>query len=160
MYSREKLRECEYDVTGLVDGTGYHFRVSAENAAGCSAASNELGPITARTPIKFTRALEDVEVKVEDSVKLLCEVNKDGTTATWYKDGNLLKPSDRFKVSQDGRRHVLTIKDITLEDESEYSCKVSYVISFLSVSIIGDFKITNLFVVLKLPYTYINSLLC
>lgn len=102
--------------------------MSAENAGGASAVSNEVGPITAKkptAPIKFVKPLEDQEAKVEDSVTLACEVNKDAVSATWYKDSNALQSSDRFRISHDGRRHVLVISDITLDDESQYSCKVS-----------------------------------
>lgn len=68
------MKDCEYDVTGLVEGTDYHFRVSAENAAGSSPHSKELGPITAKkpaTPIKFVKPLEDQEVKVSISYRAI-----------------------------------------------------------------------------------------
>lgn len=57
-------------------------------------------------------------------VTLVCEVNKDSTKAVWTKDGNELKPSDRFRITRDGRKHILEIHEITLEDEAQYSCKV------------------------------------
>lgn len=111
-------------MSGLVEGSDYYFRVSAENEAGAGATSKELGPLTAKTPVKFVKQLDDQEVKVEDCVTLVCEVNKDNTSATWYKDGTALKSSPRFKISSDGRQHILAINDITLDDESQYSCKV------------------------------------
>jgi len=124
MYFREKVTDHDYEVTGLVEGSNYHFRISAENVAGVGSSSSEVGPITAKDLIKFTIPLEDQDVKIEDSVELMCEVNKDNVSTTWYKDGNVLKSSDRYNIVQDGRRHRLLIKDVTLDDESEYSCKV------------------------------------
>jgi len=124
MYFRDKVTDHDYEVTGLVEGSNYHFRISAENVAGVGSSSSEVGPITAKDLIKFTIPLEDQDVKIEDSVELMCEVNKDNLSTTWYKDGNVLKSSDRYNIVQDGRRHRLLIKDVTLDDESEYSCKV------------------------------------
>lgn len=124
---RERVTDCEYDVTGLVEGSDYHFRVSAENAAGTSPASQSIGPITPKTPttpIRFLKPLEDKEATVEDTVTLACEVNKDNTKAEWFKDGLPLKVNDKFRVSRDGRRHQLVISDLKLEDEAQYSCKV------------------------------------
>ena len=54
-------------MTGLIEGSDYLFRVSAENAAGASPASKELGPITAKqpsTPLKFVKPLVDQDSKV------------------------------------------------------------------------------------------------
>ena len=57
-------------MTGLIEGSDYLFRVSAENAAGASPASKELGPITAKrpsTPLKFVKPLVDQDSKVSNT---------------------------------------------------------------------------------------------
>lgn len=126
--NRERVTDCEYDVTGLIEGSEYHFRVSAENTAGMSPASQPIGPVIPKapeTPIKFILPLQDQEAKVDDEeVTLVCEVNKDDTEAMWYKDGNLLQTTDRYKPSTRGRKHILTISNVKLEDEAQFSCQV------------------------------------
>ena len=62
--------------------------------------------------------------QVDDLVVLVCEVNKDNTKAKWLKDGNELQTTNRFRVSKDGRKHMLEIHDVTLDDEAQYVCKV------------------------------------
>lgn len=140
------MTDCTYDVTGLIEGTSYHFRVSAENTAGTSPASESIGPIvpkTPTTPLRFLKQLEDAEAKVEDRVTLTCEVNKDNTDAQWFKDDLPLKINDKFKAIRDGRRHQLVISDVKLEDEAQYSCKVKQSLKFYQTinSIVKKFNL-------------------
>ena len=54
-----------------------------------------------------------------------CELSKPGQQVTWLKDGVELKPDDRCEVVVDGCVHRLTIRNATLEDEAEYTVKLT-----------------------------------
>ncbi|PIK60955.1 putative titin [Apostichopus japonicus] len=81
------------------------------------------------TPLEFTSPLEDKQVPEEtEEVTLECEVSKDkpkDTEVTWKKGKDTLSPDDeKYVIKKDGRRHSLTIKDVTPEDADEYTCTV------------------------------------
>lgn len=43
---------------------------------------------------------------------------------TWLLDGDIIEPSSKFEfVVKDKERH-LVVKDVTLDDEGEYSCVI------------------------------------
>jgi len=57
-----------------------------------------------------------------ETVTFECELNKE-SPATWFMKGKEIKASDTFKMTQDGRKHLLTITDTLLDMTSEISIK-------------------------------------
>ncbi|CAB3240106.1 unnamed protein product [Arctia plantaginis] len=41
---------------------------------------------------------------------------------TWYKNGSLLKPSDKYTIKRDGDACCLYVRDLTLDDAGSYKC--------------------------------------
>ena len=69
--------------------------------------------------------LKEVQTVEGQTVEMSCELSKPGQTVTWLKDGVELVPDDRCQVVVDGCQHRLTINNATLEDEAEYTVKLT-----------------------------------
>ena len=74
--------------------------------------------------MEFIRTLTDVEVFEEETAMFECEIDKEGLTARWLKDGKKLPSLNQYSPKSDGKVHRLTIKDCTLEDEAYFTCVV------------------------------------
>lgn len=74
---------------------------------------------------KFTKNLSDVEGTETDSVKMVCEVSKAGAEVTWYRGEEELPEVGRYEQIVDGRKRILIIKALRMEDAGEYSCRLS-----------------------------------
>lgn len=76
-------------------------------------------------PLKITKPLSERYNSVEgDTLTLVCEVNKPGVVAMWLKDGEQITITDGYEITVDGCRHILTIPDVTLDDEAEYTIMI------------------------------------
>jgi titin len=60
-----------------------------------------------------------------DSVKLICEVSKPSAEVTWYKGEQELPEGGRYEQIMDGKRRILIIQDLKMEDVGEYTCRLS-----------------------------------
>lgn len=74
---------------------------------------------------EFTVPLKEVQSVEGQTVEMSCELSKPGQKVTWLKDGVELQPDDRCEVVVDGCVHRLTIRSATLEDEAEYTVKLT-----------------------------------
>ncbi|KAM6436429.1 myosin-binding protein C, slow-type [Liasis olivaceus] len=70
-------------------------------------------------PLKILRGLEDQTVKLGKELSLKCEVSEN-VEGKWYKNGQLLQPSDRIKIYHKGRIHRLIIDNSLVDDDGEY----------------------------------------
>eukprot|EP00061_Rhincodon_typus_P015756 g43614.t1 len=68
-------------------------------------------------PIEFTKTIQDIVVKEHESAVFECEVSFDDAIVTWFKDTVVLKESPKYSFRSDGRRHFMTIHNVTTEDE-------------------------------------------
>ena len=73
-------------------------------------------------------------------MSLECQVNKKNQKAVWYKDNKEITPDDRFHMTTDNYRQILTISDITLDDEAEYKCVVKDVSTSATILVEGKYK--------------------
>uniref|UniRef100_A0A3Q2Y6Y9 Ig-like domain-containing protein n=1 Tax=Hippocampus comes TaxID=109280 RepID=A0A3Q2Y6Y9_HIPCM len=73
---------------------------------------------------KFTKNLSNVEGTETDSVKLICEVSKPGAEVTWYQGDRELPEGGRYEQIADGRKRILIIQDLRMEDAGEYNCRL------------------------------------
>lgn len=60
-----------------------------------------------------------------DSVKMICEVSKPGAEVTWYRGNEELPEGGRYEQITDGRKRILIIQDLRMEDAGEYNCRLS-----------------------------------
>lgn len=58
-------------------------------------------------------------------MKLICEVSKPGAEVTWYQGDRELPEGGRYEQIADGRKRILIIQDLRMEDAGEYNCRLS-----------------------------------
>ncbi|CAK6974016.1 Hypothetical predicted protein [Scomber scombrus] len=74
---------------------------------------------------RFIKNLSNVEGAEMDSVKLICEVSKPSADVTWYKGDEELPEGGRYDQIVDGKRRILLIQNLKMDDAGEYFCKLS-----------------------------------
>uniref|UniRef100_A0A8C4S578 Titin n=1 Tax=Erpetoichthys calabaricus TaxID=27687 RepID=A0A8C4S578_ERPCA len=72
----------------------------------------------------FTKNLSNVEGTETDSIKLICEVSKASAEVVWYKGDKELPEGGRFEYVSDGRKRILVIQDLHIDDSGEYNCRL------------------------------------
>ncbi|XP_066264194.1 obscurin-like [Branchiostoma lanceolatum] len=80
----------------------------------------------------FVEALVDLSQGLTDqyavegdaSAVFACEMSTSAadSAATWYREEDVLEPSDKYEIRADGNIHRLVIKDVKTVDETHYSC--------------------------------------
>ncbi|XP_064451756.1 obscurin isoform X11 [Mirounga angustirostris] len=81
--------------------------------------------LTVSTPrtVKFTAALSAVVAEEGREATFQCVVSPGDAAVTWFRDGALLQPSEKFLIAQRGAGHSLTISGLTLEDAGEITAE-------------------------------------
>ncbi|XP_070570382.1 muscle M-line assembly protein unc-89-like [Ptychodera flava] len=133
-----------YEVEGLTADTPYVFRVRAKNAIGVSEPSPESDTVTTlqepepekieepeeapeeeelEAP-KFVKKIQDTEAVVGTQTTFECIVTgKPEPDVIWCKDDEEIKPSDKVIMERDGDKYTLTLLDVKLDDDAEYTCR-------------------------------------
>ncbi|CAB1448560.1 unnamed protein product, partial [Pleuronectes platessa] len=73
--------------------------------------------------LKFVVPLKSADVELGGTLSLMCELNQASGDVVWHHIGREIKPGGRHCVRTDGAKRVLTVTDMTKEDEGEYSCE-------------------------------------
>lgn len=74
---------------------------------------------------RFTKNLSNVEGTETNTVKMICEVSKAGAEVTWYRGDEELPEGGRYDQQTDGRKRILIIRDLRMEDAGDYNCRLS-----------------------------------
>lgn len=74
------------------------------------------------SPVTFTQPLQNQQAEEGGSVTLSCEVSKPNTSVQWKKAGTVLRPSDKYRMRQEGSLAELTIHNLSEADAGEYTC--------------------------------------
>ena len=75
-------------------------------------------------PVYIVVPLQETTTIEGETVTLQCEVSKPDVDGVWFKDNLELAPDEKFEPILDGVMQALTIHDVELEDEAEYSIEV------------------------------------
>lgn len=75
-------------------------------------------------PATFTEKLKDQSKTEGEVVSLSCGLSKPAATVQWRKGSELLKPGEKYEMTQKGTSCLLQIKSLVVEDSGEYSCVV------------------------------------
>jgi len=121
----------QFNITNLIEGRSYEFRIFAENDIGCSLPSTNSQQVVAKDPDEpqppeIVSPLKNIAAVEEKDGKFECIIN--GTpkpNVTWYKGARELFSSGKHEVSQIGTSYFLTVKAVFGEDEDTYTCRAS-----------------------------------
>jgi hypothetical protein len=76
-------------------------------------------------PIEIIKPIDEQHVKkMPADVTFECELNKSDVDIEWYKNDKLIAPNKKYKMSAHANHYTLLIKDVTDEDDADYTCKV------------------------------------
>ncbi|XP_075924586.1 immunoglobulin superfamily member 22-like [Petromyzon marinus] len=73
-------------------------------------------------PVKISEGLVDQEADEFGSATLTCQLSKPAVEVVWKKDPNLLHPSDKYEIKQEGKIAKLIIHDVEPGDAGKYDC--------------------------------------
>lgn len=73
--------------------------------------------------IQFTKRIQNIEVNESRSAIFECELSFDNATVTWYRDSWELKENPKYSFRTEGRRHFMTIRNVTAQDEGSFDLK-------------------------------------
>ncbi|XP_028328738.1 obscurin isoform X3 [Gouania willdenowi] len=83
----------------------------------------------------FLKSLDDVTGEEKGMITLACEASKPRVTPVWRKEASVLKAGPKYELLHTGRSLGLIIKDVTKDDEGEYSCDLGTEVSRSKVTV-------------------------
>lgn len=88
----------------------------------------------------FVDALKDVSVPEKKQAKFECTITKEVSKVMWFKGAEIITPSPKYEIIDDGRKHMLIINSCEFDDESQYSVEVLGQKSNAQLSVEGKFS--------------------
>ncbi|XP_038412356.1 obscurin isoform X20 [Canis lupus familiaris] len=85
--------------------------------------------VSAPRMVKFTSGLSAVVAEEGSEATFQCVVSPSDAAVSWFRDGALLQPSEKFLISQSGASHSLTVCSLTLEDSGQITVEAEGVLS-------------------------------
>uniref|UniRef100_A0A4W5NVE8 Titin n=1 Tax=Hucho hucho TaxID=62062 RepID=A0A4W5NVE8_9TELE len=119
--NKERSKDRQFTMGGLMEATEYEFRILAENETGMSRPRRTAMGI--KTKLSY---MADVITKLGESGTLTCQIiGRPLPDIRWYRYGKELIQSRKYKMSSDGRNHSLTVATDEQEDEGIYTCRAA-----------------------------------
>ncbi|CAG02431.1 unnamed protein product [Tetraodon nigroviridis] len=72
-------------------------------------------------PLKVYQDLQDMTVMLGQPIKLHCEIYPGNVPGRWYRNGQLIQPSDRINIIHRNKVHRLEIESCSLHDAGDYT---------------------------------------
>ncbi|XP_038293824.1 obscurin isoform X30 [Canis lupus familiaris] len=85
--------------------------------------------VSAPRMVKFTSGLSAAVAEEGSEATFQCVVSPSDAAVSWFRDGALLQPSEKFLISQSGASHSLTVCSLTLEDSGQITVEAEGVLS-------------------------------
>jgi len=76
-------------------------------------------------PLEVTKHLVDFQLKEDSKATFECEFNKANVPVTWFRNGEEIANSKNFRISIDGKRHILVINKCSPSDAGKYTVKTN-----------------------------------
>ncbi|ERL85176.1 hypothetical protein D910_02598 [Dendroctonus ponderosae] len=121
----------QINISNLIEGRQYEFRVFAQNIAGLSEPSSASTSVTikdplAPTPPEIVKPLKNAQSIQNHNAKFECTITGVPTpNITWYKGAREITNGSRYHIYSEGDVHHLVIHDVFGEDADEYVCRAS-----------------------------------
>ncbi|PKK31950.1 obscurin, cytoskeletal calmodulin and titin-interacting RhoGEF, transcript variant X17 [Columba livia] len=73
-------------------------------------------------PPVFKVKLQSTELREEETAVLCCEVSQPNAAVEWKKGAQVIAPSSKYEIRQEGTIHTLKIYHLKPEDSGKYTC--------------------------------------
>lgn len=73
-------------------------------------------------PPVFKKKLQNTEFQEEETAILHCELSQPNVAVEWKKDAQVISPSTKYEIRQEGTIHTLKIYHLKPEDSGKYTC--------------------------------------
>lgn len=87
--------------------------------------------------LKFILPIKDQTVKEGKTARFELELSHENIPVTWYKNDVKIHPSRMVLTHVDGKKHVLEIRDVTLDDTCQIKAEVKGIPSMANLTVIG-----------------------
>lgn len=81
---------------------------------------------------------EVMVVPVNTDATLTVKLSQPNVEVKWYKNGKLVKPSEKYEIVSDGPTKKLILKKVKLDDQDEYTCVAANVKSTTNLKVEGN----------------------
>lgn len=86
--------------------------------------------------------IKDQTVKEGKTARFELELSHENIPVTWYKNDVKVHPSRTVVIYVDGKKHVLEIKEVTLDDICQIKAEAKGIPSMANLTVIGKARIT------------------
>ena len=110
------IRNIDEDDCGI-------FKCAATNSYGSVVSEAFLNVFEKDVAPVFSKELRDVEITEHERLELEVQLEQHiQRELSWYRNGQQLKSSSRYKIIHENQRDLLTISNIRQDDQGEYQC--------------------------------------
>lgn len=89
--------------------------------------------------LKFISPIKDQTVKEGETARFELELSHENIPVTWYKNDVKIHPSRTVLTLEDGKKHVLEIKDVTLDDTCQIKAEAKGMSTMANLMVIGKY---------------------
>nr|CAD7456920.1 unnamed protein product [Timema tahoe] len=133
-WQRANIALClptQFNISNLIEGRQYEFRVFAQNEAGLSPASTASTSVKIKDPLaaippEIVKPLRNANAIQNHNAEFQCTIT--GTprpNITWYKGARELNHGNKYHMLKEGDTYSLVINDVYGEDADEYVCRAA-----------------------------------
>lgn len=69
----------------------------------------------------FVDPLKDLSVPEKKQAKFECTITKDVSKVIWFRGTEIVTPSPKYEIIDDGKKHMLIINNCEFDDEAQYT---------------------------------------
>lgn len=102
--------------------------------------------------LKFISPLKDQTVKEGKTARFELELSHENIPVSWFKNDVKIHPSRTVVTQTDGKKHVLEIKEVTLDDTCQIKAEAKGIPSMANLTVIG--KIGTTFCPISVIFIY------
>lgn len=82
--------------------------------------------------------MSDQTVKEGNTARFEIELSHENVPVTWYKNETKLHPSRTVLTHVDGKRHILEIKEVTLDDTCQIKAEAKGISTTANLTVLGN----------------------
>ncbi|XP_053118296.1 obscurin isoform X21 [Hemicordylus capensis] len=127
------LQSNEMNEISVEQGKVHTLRLRKVTQQDSGTITFRVGPYTSTAQLKvkaplptFKEELVNKELQEDSTAILKCEISQPNISATWKKGAQVISPSSKYEIKQEGTIHTLKIYNLKTEDSGKYSCDIGH----------------------------------